>query len=266
MSALKWLLVVVAAGYVGLVTLMYLFQRSLMYFPDRVRTPPAAAGLPQAEEMVLETQDGERVIAWYVAAKEGRSVVLYFHGNGGALRDRAARFRNLVADGTGLVALSYRGYGGSTGDPSEAGLLRDADALYAFAASRYPPDRIVLWGESLGTGVAVAVAAEHPVARVLLESPYTSIADIAASVYRFAPVRWLIKDPFHSDDRIGKVSAPVLVLHGEQDATIPIAFADRLYATIRAPKQFIRLPRADHNDHDNFGAIDLVRGFIAGKT
>jgi uncharacterized protein len=246
----------------GLVAaLMYVAQRSLMYFPDTTRTPPSSVGLA-AEEVTLDTADGEKLIAWHVPPRDGRPVVLYFHGNGGALDLRADRFRNLTSDGTGLLALSYRGYGGSSGRPSETGLLADADAAYAFAAARYPIERIVLWGESLGTGVATALAATKPVGRVLLESPFTSAADIAASTYFFLPVRLLMRDQFRSDERIGAVSAPVLVLHGERDSVVPIRYGERLYELIRAPKRFQRLPGAGHNDHDQFGAIALVRPFI----
>src|SRR5438874_192083 len=138
MSALKWVFFAGLVGYVGVLALMYFAQRSLMYFPERVRTPPAAAGLPQAQEVVLQTGDGEKVIAWHVPPRGEKPVVLYFHGNGGALALRASRFRALVADGTGLLALSYRGYGGSSGNPTESGLILDAEAVYRFAAARYP--------------------------------------------------------------------------------------------------------------------------------
>ena len=119
------------------------------------------------------------------------------------------RFRELIADGTGIVALSYRGYAGSSGQPSEQGLLQDAAAAYAFTAARYRADKIVVWGFSLGSGVAVALAAEQPVGRLILEAPYTSIADVAASAFWFAPVRLLMRDQFRSDaaHRTGQGSA-----------------------------------------------------------
>ena len=117
-------------------------------------------------------------------AKPGHPVILYFHGNGDFLAGFFGRFRDVIADGTGVVALSYRGYAGSSGHPSEQGLLRDAAAAYAFTSARYSADRIVVWGFSLGSGVAVALAAEQPVGRVILEAPYTSIAEVAASVFR----------------------------------------------------------------------------------
>src|SRR6185503_16546138 len=155
MGLLKSVLIFACSAYLGLVALMYFAQRGMMYFPERQRTAPGLAGFPEAEEIVLDTADGEKVIAWHVAPRGDQPVVLYFHGNGGSLRLRADRFRRLTAGGVGLVALSYRGYAGSTGKPSEAGLIEDARAAYAFAAERYA-GRIALWGESLGTGVAVA--------------------------------------------------------------------------------------------------------------
>jgi fermentation-respiration switch protein FrsA (DUF1100 family) len=266
MNTLKWLVIFTLLGYGAFVVLLYVAQRSLQYFPERFRTAPAAAGLPEAQEIVLDTADGERVIAWHVPPRGDQPVILYFHGNGGSLRGRVERFRALTADGSGLVALSYRGYGGSSGRPSESGLLADAGAAYAFALARYPAERIVLWGESLGTGVAVALAAEKPVARVILESPFTSAVDIAARRYWFVPVRWLMKDQFRSDLRVGKVAAPVLVLHGERDAVVPIALGERLYALINAPKRFVRFPGAGHNDLGASGAVATAKTFLAEKS
>src|SRR5271170_445773 len=212
----KWLIAGVVL-YGGLVALAYVAQRSLQYFPERRRTPPGAAGLAEAEEVVLDTADGERVIVWHVPPREGQPIFLYFHGNGGSLRWRDERFRELIADSSGLVALSYRGYGGSSGRPTETGLIEDAAAAYAFAAARYPAERIVLWGESLGTALAITLAAEKPIGCLVLEAPFTSAADVGAHHYWFVPVRLFMKDQFRSDRRVSKVTAPVLVIHGEND-------------------------------------------------
>jgi hypothetical protein len=265
MATLKWYLTFALVFYGGFVALLYVTQRSLQYFPEGYRTAPAAAGLPEAEEAAVETADGERVLLWHVPPKGDKPVILYFHGNGGSLRYRVDRFRALIADGTGLVAVSYRGYGGSTGRPTEAGLLEDAAAAYAFAAARYPPERIALWGESLGSGVAVALAAEKPVGRVVLEAGFSSAADVGAGVYWYVPVRLLMKDQFRSDLRIGKVTAPVLMLHGDRDNIIPIALGERLYALINAPKRFVRFPGAGHENLGLHGAIEAARQFLAEK-
>jgi uncharacterized protein len=263
MTVLKWLVALVSIGYLSGLVALYFMQRSFLFpIPQTVRTAPEATGFPEVEEHVLTTADGEKVIVWHVPARPGHPVVLYFHGNGDYLAGFFGRFRDLIADGTGVVALSYRGYAGSTGQPSEAGLLQDAAAAYAFTAGRYSAERIVVWGFSLGTGVAVALAAEHPVGKLILEAPYTSIADVAAVKFRFVPVRWLIRDPLRSDERIGRVTAPVLIMHGARDPAIPIGFGERLFALAHDPKQFVRFPEGGHDNLGNYGAIETARQFI----
>jgi hypothetical protein len=265
MTVLKWIVIVLVVIYLGGLAVLYFKQRGMLFpIPPVGRTAPDAAGLPQAEEHVLITSDGEKVIIWHVPPKPSHSVVLFFPGNGDFLAGRVSRFRAITSDGTGLVALSYRGYAGSTGSPSEAGLLKDADAAYAFTAQRYSADRIVPWGFSLGTGVAVAIAAEHPVGKLILEAPYTSAVDVAASLFAFVPVRLFMRDPFHSDQRIAHVTAPLLIMHGENDNAIPILFGERLFALAHEPKQFVRLPGGGHDNLDDYGAIETARQFIAG--
>jgi fermentation-respiration switch protein FrsA (DUF1100 family) len=263
MTALKWIIIVVSLGYLGALAALFFAQRSVVFpAPTKARTAPTAAGFPQAEEHVLTTSDGERVIVWHVAAMPGRHVVLYFPGNGDFLAGSAGRFEEITSDGTGLVALSYRGYAGSSGRPSEQGLLRDAEAAYAFTAALYPAQRIVLWGFSLGSGVAVSLAADHPVAGLILEAPYTSIEDLASAAFPFLPVRYLLQDPFRSDARIAQVDAPLLVMHGGRDATIPLRFGERLFALAHQPKQFVRFEQGGHDNLGSFGAIETARQFI----
>src|SRR5713226_4921380 len=266
MTVLKWLVVLASVGYLGGLVVLFFVQRALLFpIPQTVRTSPEAAGFPEAEEHFLTTADGERVIVWHVPAKPGHAVVIYFAGNGDFLAGLAGRFRAINSDGTGLVALSYRGYAGSSGRPSEQGLLQDAAAAYAFTSARYGADRIVAWGFSIGSGVAVALAADQPVGKLILEAPYTSIADIAAAAFPILPVRWLLRDQFHSDERIAGVTAPLLIMHGGQDSTISIAFGERLFALAHEPKQFVRFPEGGHNDLDNYGAIETARHFIGAS-
>jgi uncharacterized protein len=261
---LKWLLAVLLLVYAGGVAVLYVVQRDLLYVPPQtVRTPPAAVDLP-AQEVILDTSDGEKVIAWHLPAQAGRFVIIYFHGNGDVLALRVPRLREVFADGTGLVALSFRGYGGSTGRPTEQGLLADAAAAYSFAAARYAPERIVVWGFSLGTGPAVALAAERPVGKLILEAPYTSTVDVAASLLWIVPVRLLMKDQFRSDERIAKVTAPLLVMHGERDPGIPIRLGQRLFALAHEPKRFMRFPNGGHEDLDAHGSLSTVRQFLYG--
>ena len=260
---LNWLIAAVVL-YSGFVALLYMAQRSLQYFPERGRTAPWTVGLTEAEEVVLDTADGERVIVWHVPPHEDHSVFLYFHGNGGSLRWRVERFRALTADGSGLVALSYRGYGGSSGRPTEKGLSEDAAAAYAFAVARYPAHRIVLWGESLGSALAIALGAEKPVGCLVLEAPFTSAADVGTRHYWFVPVRLFMKDQFRSDLCASRIKAPVLVVHGQNDAVVPISLGKRLYGSIRAPKQFVNVAGAGHNDL-GAKAVAAAKQFLARK-
>jgi fermentation-respiration switch protein FrsA (DUF1100 family) len=253
----------VMVAYGGIVGVIYLAQRSLMYVPDLARVSPTAAGLPQAEELTLMTADSEQLVAWHVPPRSENPVILYFPGNGGALRHRADRFTQLVQSGFGVVAISYRGFGGSTGSPSETGLLLDAETAYAFCTDYYAAKRIVVWGESLGTGVAVALAGKHLIGRLVLEAPFTSAADVARLSYPLIPVGLLMKDQFRSDARIGAITVPTLVLHGERDRVVPIALGERLYAAIRAPKRFVRFADGEHEGLDVRGAVAAVRDFLA---
>lgn len=263
MTIAKWTVILLVAVYLAGLVVLYVRQREMLFpIPPVGRTAPEAAGLPEAQEHVLTTSDGERIIVWHVPARPGRPVILYFPGNGDFLAGLVSRFKAMTVDGTGLVALSYRGYAGSSGAPSEQGLLRDAAAAYAFTTGRYGAERIVAWGFSLGTGVAVALASEHPIGRLILEAPYTSTVDIAALAFRFVPVRLLMRDPFHSDERIARVTVPLLVMHGTNDLVISIVFGERLFALAHEPKQFVRFAGGEHDNLGSFGAIETARHFI----
>jgi len=190
LTALKWSGIIVVCLYLGTAAILYFAQRSMMYFPETIHTTPAQAGLPEAEEVTLKASDGVPLVAWHVAPRDDKPVIIYFHGNGGALRYRVGRFSKLISDGIGIVALEYRGYAGSGGSPTEQGLIADGEAAYAFAAAHYKPQQLVLWGESLGTAIAVRLAAEKPVARVILEAPFTSAAAVADLRYWYLPIRF----------------------------------------------------------------------------
>jgi uncharacterized protein len=266
MTVLKWLLIVAAVAYACGLAVLFFAQRSFLFpVPTIARTAPQQAGFPEAEEHVLATADGEKVIVWHVPARPGHPVILYFHGNGDFLAGFFGRFRDLIADGAGVVALSYRGYAGSSGQPSERGLLQDADAAYAFTTARYGGDKIVVWGFSLGTGVAVALAAEQRVGKLILEAPYTSTVDVAASIFWFMPVRLLMRDRFQSDERIARIKVPLLVMQGANDPAIPIVLGQRLFTLAHEPKQFVRFPEGGHDNLGDYGAIETARQFIGAS-
>ncbi|MGA9008618.1 MAG: alpha/beta hydrolase [Xanthobacteraceae bacterium] len=264
MTVLGWIAAIAFVFYVALAATVYFAQRSLMYFPDTAHVTPADAGLPEANEVPLTAADGTQIHVWHVAPRDNKPVIIYFHGNGGSLPGRVDRFRRLIKDGIGLVGVEYRGYGGSGGTPTEQGLIADAQAAYAFATARYPVSQIVVWGESLGSGVAVALAAEKPVVRVILEAPFTSTEAVGARHYWYLPVRLLMKDQFRSDERIGKVTAPLMIMHGVLDRTVPYAMGEQIFELANRPKHIVRFLDGGHEDLDSHGALDAVARFLAG--
>jgi fermentation-respiration switch protein FrsA (DUF1100 family) len=253
--------------YALAVVAMAIFQRRFLYFPDRRLTHPAEAGMSGIEELRLTTDDGEMLVAWHFPPREGHPLILYFHGNGGALVDRVPRFRMFAASGYGLLAISYRGYGGSTGTPTQTGLMRDGEAAYREARARgYDGDRIVLMGESLGTGVATALAATHEAAALVLDSPYSSAVDVAAAHYGVLPVRWLMFDQFRSDLAIRNVPIPILIVHGDEDRVIPIRLATRLFELANEPKMFIKVSGGGHLVLGSAEVFGRVREWIDKET
>ncbi len=251
------------AIYALIVLAAWLGQRRLMYIPTTTRIQPAAAGLADAAEIELATGDGERVVAWRARAKAGQPTLLYFHGNAGSLLNRAMRMRRYQERGFGFLIMSYRGYSGSTGRPSEAANVADARLAYdRLIADGVAPADIVLYGESLGSGVAVQIAAEKPVGAVVLDAPYTSMIDMAVRAYPFLPVRPLLADRYESAQHLARVSAPVLIMHGARDRVIPVAMGQQLYAMAKEPKRLILFPEGGHTDLDDFGAVDKVAAFV----
>jgi fermentation-respiration switch protein FrsA (DUF1100 family) len=257
-------LAVVAVG--GLAAL-WLVQDRLIYFPGQERPDAALVGHPAVEAIEVATADGLRLLAWQAPPATATSpVLLYLHGNGGTLAHRAGRMRDFLHLGWGVVMVEYRGYGGNPGQPSEDGLAADARAgLEAIQAMGIPAWRTVLWGESLGTGVVVRLAAERPAAvgALILESPFTSLLDMARRHYPWAPARLLLRDRYDSLSRIGAVQAPVLILQGLRDEIVPPAMGHALAAAAGGLVEIWEVPEAGHNDLGLHGAIEAVSGFLA---
>ncbi|MSP03550.1 MAG: alpha/beta hydrolase [Acetobacteraceae bacterium] len=244
---------------------LFVFQRRILYHPDTNRPDLSRAEIPGAREVTIETPDGLSLLAWYLPpVRPDGFVALHLHGNAGHIGHRAWRLAPFARLGWGVLMPGYRGFGGNPGRPSEAGLLIDARASLAAArAMGFSLDRILLWGESLGSGLAVRLAVDHEVAAVLLEAPYTSIAAMARLRYKFVPVDSLLLDRFDSLSIVGRVRAPVLVMHGALDQIIPLQMGRDLYRAAPDPKELWIAPGAGHVDLVEAGAIEAAGDFVS---
>ncbi|HJN61504.1 MAG TPA: alpha/beta hydrolase [Alphaproteobacteria bacterium] len=239
-------------------------QRRLLYFPSSERPSPALSGVPEMAEVSLATEDGLALLAWHRApARAALPTLVYFHGNAGHIGMRADKVRPYLDAGFGVLLTTWRGYSGNPGKPDEAGLYRDGAAALAYLQETgTAPESILLYGESLGTGIAVHLAAERAPAAVVLEAPFTSIADVAQARFPILPVKHLILDRFDSKSKIAQVAAPLLIVHGGRDGTIPLRFGKRLFAAAGEPKKLKIYPEAGHNDLYEHGMAALVIDFL----
>jgi fermentation-respiration switch protein FrsA (DUF1100 family) len=234
-------------GYMAMVGFLYFKQDAILFSAGTDYSLPAEVGLHGVSEVTLETPDKERLAAWYGPAKPGLPVMLFFHGKGGLISGRPQRYDYYTKRGLGLLAVEYRGYGPSTGRPSEAGFLIDAQTAHEWLiAQGIAPSSIVIVGESLGTAVATKLAARVQAAALLLEAPYSSVVDVAAARYWFAPVRALIRHQFNAIADVGKVKMPILIQHGTEDTTVPYIFGQKLFAAAPEPKEFVTVEGAGH--------------------
>jgi uncharacterized protein len=259
-------IVVLAAAAVLVV--FWLGQRRLIYLPTGGPVPhPRDAGLSTATDVVILTEDGLSLAAWFVepAAPALGWTVILFNGNAGHRAFRAPLARRLAERGIAVLMLDYRGFGGNPGSPSEVGLLRDARGARRWVDRRLAehPSRVAYFGESLGTGVAVALAAEQPPDALILRSPYTSMVDLARHHYPFLPARWLLRDRFPSDRRVGSLSCPSLFIAAERDSVVPAELARRLFdAAPPARRHWLLLRGADHNDYEAHAGDAVIDGVV----
>lgn len=215
---------------------------SFLYRPDPQVVAP---DLPGVRSVRVMTEDGESLVAWHLAPRADEPVFLFFDGTGGRPQAWNARWQRMAARGAGFLAVYYRGYSGSTGHPSEAGLHRDARAGYDWLiAHGYEPADIVIHGFSLGSAVAVNLARERPARALILEAPMTGIDEIAASHFPLAPL--FISDTFRAREWIEDVHMPVLIVHGDADRVVPFDQGERLFTLAHEPKEFVRMTGSEH--------------------
>ncbi len=241
--------VILLAGfaYAGLCVWFVANERSFVFYPmERASTAPQAAGLNGVAEVKIATEDGERLYGWWTPPKPGHGAIVILTGKGVVLSDYAGQVGDFADNGFGVLGIDYRGNGASTGSPSESGLRADARAAFDFVRQAAPAAKIAVFGESLGTGIAVGLAHDRPVAGVLLNSPYASVVRLFELRGLKLPYRLLMADPLDSEALIGGLGVPVMILHATADEAIPIAEARRLYAAAGEPKEMIEVDGANH--------------------
>jgi fermentation-respiration switch protein FrsA (DUF1100 family) len=244
------ILAAVIGGYAVILGAVFVMQRSLLY-PAGAEVPDAALAAAVGIQVVTtKTSDGLQLTHWYrPPAEPSGPVLVVFHGNAGHVGDRVPKLAELIRAGFGLLLAGYRGYGGNPGKPTEESLSADARLLLDWLAGQgVVPARTVLYGESLGTGIAVKMATERPAAAVILEAPFTSVAEVAQTHYWYLPARWMVLDRWDSHSRIARINAPLLLMHGQRDRTTPVRFGQRLFAAAVEPKDILLVDEAEHSN------------------
>jgi len=264
-----WAAAIFALAVLGVLLLVWMGQRTLIYFPDRAVPSPAVTGLPGVEAVQIPAADGVTLRAWFLPSRSQppSPAVIVFNGNAGNRAYRSSLAAALGGLGLSVLLFDYRGFGDSDGSPTERGLHEDARAVRRYLAGRSDvrADRLVYFGESLGTAVAVRLAVEHPPAAMILRSPFTSLVDVGRLHYPILPVRWLLRDRFSAIDAIGSVRSPVLIVAGDRDRIVPLEQSRELFERTPEPRELVVVPGADHNDTalmDGRELIDAVRRFL----
>lgn len=227
---------------------MYVFQRKLIYLPSKAR-PSLESFSKIYTDVQTQTNDNLTLTHWY--AKKGSPYIVVFHGNAGNIENRADKFKFLMNQGYSVLLASYRGYGDNPGQPTEQDLIADSALVleWLFKQEKISAKDVVLLGESLGSGVVVALATQYPVRGLILDGAYSSITDVGQATYPFIPVRRLLKDTWDSEFRIQRVQSPLLFIHSKNDSVIPFQFAQKLFQAANKPKKHIWLEHSDHNNN-----------------
>jgi fermentation-respiration switch protein FrsA (DUF1100 family) len=268
-AAMLKLLLVIAGAYLLLVAFVYLTQASMLYLPNipgrELHAAPDAVGLDY-EDITLEASDGVSVHGWFVPSDSPR-VLLYFHGNAGNISHRLYSIKEFHDLGLSVFIIDYRGYGQSSGKPTEQGLYRDGEAAWRYLTGErgIAPEDIIVFGRSLGGSVASWIAAREKTAALIVESSFTSVPDIGQDAYPWLPVRWLSRFEHSTRNEVAKATCPVLVVHSRDDEIIPFHHGQAIYGAANEPKQFLEI-RGGHNDgHATSATVysDGIQAFLA---
>ncbi len=237
------IILIVAGAYILLTGLLFVFQSRYVYFPERILlADPRSVGL-DFESVWFETEDGVRLSGWFIPVENARGVVLFCHGNAGNISHRLESIQIFHRLGLSVFIFDYRGYGQSEGKPTEQGTYADAEAAWRYLVEerRINPNEIIVFGRSLGGAVASRLAQSQTPSALIVESAFTSLPDIAATIYPYLPVRLLLRFKYNTVEYITKVDRPVLVVHSRDDKIMSFSHGQRLFEVAREPKRFLEI-------------------------
>lgn len=259
-KALRRNLITLAIIYGAALIAVFIFQRDLLYFPQKSYVSPQPAYADSnLKEVPVQTEDGLKLIGWYAPATNKKLTIIYFHGNGDSLQTTAMLATPYIAAGFGFMLAEYRGYSKLPGSPTEAGLYADGRAyLHYLIASGVPENQIILMAHSLGTGVATQMATEFHAGGLILLAPYLSMAKMAQLRFPIFPSAYLTKDRFDNENKIATIHMPLLIVNGDQDKVIPPTQGKSLFAMANEPKQFTSLASSGHNDLFESDLVDVT--------
>jgi fermentation-respiration switch protein FrsA (DUF1100 family) len=260
----KQIMLILICIYAVLLVSIYAFQRKLQYHPLGKIQKPYFYHLNGFVIKKLLTKDHHEILSWYKKPSDKNSkIIVYFHGNAGNMGDRSDKFKNFAEAGYGIMAISYSGYYGSSGNISEETLINNGKAAFDFCYQQgYKPQDIILFGESLGTGIAVQLAAATKFFAVILESPYSSITSVAQKIYWFIPVKLILKDRFESIKYLPNITSPVIIFHGTADNVVPYQEGQKVFAAIKSPKELVTVKGAKHVKFDHKFMLGKISQFL----
>jgi len=259
------ILISLCSIYICFLSLIFVFQRNLLYLPSKETINKSFYSNSNLKQINISTTDGFVLKSLYKKPKlKEKKTIIVFHGNAGHVGHRVSKFKPFLDNGYGLLLLEYRGYGENFGKPTEEGLIKDAYAAVQYLFNQnISPRNIILYGESLGTGIATRLSTDIAFNAIILEAPFTSVADIAQSHYWIFPAKWLVLDRFDSIGIIKKIKSPLLVIHGKKDKIIDIRFGKKIFNHAPKPKEGIFILEAGHNNLFEFNVVEKILRFLS---
>ena len=247
--AVIWIIAIIAGAYIAFAGFLFIFQSNYVYYPERILSnDPSSIGL-SFEAISFETTDRVKLSGWFVPSESSRGVILFCHGNAGNISHRLDSIQIFYRLGLDILIFDYRGYGQSEGKPNESGTYRDAEAAWQYLVEerKVNPNRIIIFGRSLGGAVAAWLAQSHMPGALILESTFTSVPDIAAKLYPYLPIRLLSRFKYDTAGYLDKVNCPVLIVHSREDEIMPFTHGQRLFERATEPKKFLEIS-GSHNE------------------